>query len=465
MRAFSRLAFALGSCLAIAACSTGPGSNSFNSADGEQQGKSGAGGTAGNKSEGEGGSAGASEGEGGSAGSIDVTGGNGGGKECAASDYDAQRIPANMLIVVDRSGSMQDNGKWSGAINAISFAVDTSDDQLGMGILRFPEGKYNSFNDVTCMTQAMMGSPTPECKAIIADSGCQDINKTPNVPVGPLKDTRNQIKMFLNSTKPDGNTPTRWALRNAWEYMKGLKVNGDKFVLLLTDGEPTTTTDLFGTTMGVECGQLSDIANETWDASHAEEDPIRTFVIGAPGSESNLEILSGIAKNGGTGKPGCDVKLGNCHYQVGSLNFQDELKAVLTEIAGKVGSCVFAVPKDGGQEADPSAVNVYVSADGKDSVVYKDTSHQDGWDYTDGTNQFVELHGPQCDSIKQGLTSTVKISLGCTTIIKLSASIQAQVTGNPGVLVGDAKCLQNACAISMLMSRTTSISSARPRRP
>ena len=43
---------------------------------------------------------------------------------------------------------------------------------------------------------------------------------------------------------------------------------------------------------------------------------IRTFVIGAPGSESARTVLSKLAQNGGTAPPGCDPEQGNCHFDM-----------------------------------------------------------------------------------------------------------------------------------------------------
>lgn len=325
--------------------------------------------------------------------------------------YEAERIPAKLLLVVDRSGSMADNNKWSGATSAISLAIDSNNVQLDMGLLRFPEGKYDQSAETNCLLSALIGTPTPECMALLAEGGCKDINTTPNVPVGPLKDTRAPIESLMGTTFPDGNTPTRWALRNAHDYMKTLDVDSEKYVLLLTDGEPTTASDISGTPLGTECGQLSDITSETWDASHAST-PIRTFVIGAPGSEGNLAFLSELAFNGDTGKPGCVSQAGNCHYQLSAAGYQSELKAALSEIFAKATSCVFEMPSGQGS-LDPQMVNVHGASGGQDVLVFKDPSHKSGWDYTDQAHARIQLYGSQCDALKQGQLSAISISLGC----------------------------------------------------
>jgi hypothetical protein len=416
MRSLFPLIVVAGSILTAAACSTSSAPQSTFNGDG-----AGAAGAAGGNGQGEGGAgdAGAAgAGDAGAAGTgikVDPGGvGAGGGETCAAKDYGADRVPANILILLDRSGSMQDGGKWGSAVSALSSAVDSGDDKLSMGILRFPEGKFNDAALPLCLFNPMaMG-----CPELLNDNGCQDISTTPQVGVAPLSSTRAMIKQVLNSTSPNGGTPTRWALRNAWDYMKGLDVQGDRYVLLVTDGEPTTATPaMLGLpAMGGLCGTLGDIAAETLEASGGMP-AIKTFVIGAPGSDSSSaqEILSGIAFNGGTGKPGCSPQAGNCHYQIGAANFQEDLKNTLSEIAGKVASCVFAVPSGDAEKVDPNFVNVSIVTGGGEMGIFKDVMHKDGWDYTDSTQQNLEIFGPQCDAIKAELASTVKVALGCAT--------------------------------------------------
>jgi hypothetical protein len=95
-----------------------------------------------------------------------------------------------------------------------------------------------------------------------------------------------------------------------------------------------------------------------------------------------------------------------------------ELADTLTQIAGSVSNCTYAVPVPSGEEVDPEKVNVVVTTAEGETVVLKDTSQQDGWDYTDDSKTKIEIFGPQCEAINKGTSATVKIALGCQTKVK-----------------------------------------------
>lgn len=333
---------------------------------------------------------------------------------CASATYTGKKIPASLLILQDRSASMRDSSKWSSAVSALKSALAKADDELPVGLLYYPEGKFklNPF----CIT-----SPTATgCPAALADNGCKDIKTTPDVLVDLLKVTRAKITTSLDGTSPDGDTtPTRWALKNSWAYMQKLAAKSDRYVVLVTDGEPTTYTPatLGLPEMGLECKDQATIESETLAASTGTP-AVKTFVIGAPGSEKAAPHLSRIAVNGKTRRtPTCDPAKGECHYQIGTGSFEADLAKALEEITGKIATCIFEVPT--GTDVDPARVNVSVETGGKSTDAYRDSSHADGWDYTDDTKTRIEVFGPLCDDIKKNpSTVAVKILLGCKTRVK-----------------------------------------------
>lgn len=335
---------------------------------------------------------------------------------CGKATYDGKRVPASMLLLFDRSASMSDSSKWANGVSAMNAALSTADNQLGVGLLMFPASKWKL--PATCL----LNFNAPGCPATLADGGCKDILTSPNVPVDALGKTRSLIANALAGTGPDGdNTPTRWALKNAWASMQSYVTTGDRYVVLVTDGEPTThqpATSSGGISipeMNIECGKLSTIEAETSAASVASP-AVKTFAIGVPGSEPNASFLSSLAVNGKTAKPGCSVAKGDCHYQIGSGSFATDLQAALTEIAGKVASCIFQVPI--GPDVQPGFVNVTVDTGSGQTPLYQDPSHADGWDYTDGTQSRIEIYGPTCDALKAMTVTTVKVLGGCKTRVR-----------------------------------------------
>jgi hypothetical protein len=334
---------------------------------------------------------------------------------CASATFTGKKIPASLLVLLDRSGSMAKDGKWTAAVSALKGALSKSDNDLPVGLLFYPEGKFDSSKLAACTFNPAAAG----CAEAYADSGCKDIKTTPDVLVDVLTKTRTVINSKLDATDPNGDTtPTRWALKNSWAYMATLAAKADRYVVLVTDGEPTTyqakmTVGSFTIPeSALECKDKPTIEAEAAAAS-AGTPPVKTFVIGAPGSESAAPHLSKIAVNGKTRRtPTCDPSK-DCHYQIGSGSFGADLEKALAEITGKIATCIFEVPT--GTDVDPNRVNV--SVDMKDA--YRDESHADGWDYTDATKTRIEVFGPMCDQIKSNpSTVTVKILLGCKTRVK-----------------------------------------------
>src|SRR5437763_13921851 len=101
--------------------------------------------------------------------SLDIGAGRGVGGDasaCANVSYDGKKIPASMLIVLDRSASMNDGGKWTGAVAALKAALASADDELPVGMLYFPLGAFDSSKSVGCIF-----SPTaPGCPELLADN-------------------------------------------------------------------------------------------------------------------------------------------------------------------------------------------------------------------------------------------------------------------------------------------------------
>ena len=89
---------------------------------------------------------------------------------------------------------------------------------------------------------------------------------------------------------------------------------------------------------------------------------------------------------------------------------------MLGTIAGVIADCIFDVPE--GEDVDPNLVNVTIETANGPVEVYKDPSHQDGWDYTDASQSKIQLYGPACDMYKAEQGTTITIILGCETVIK-----------------------------------------------
>lgn len=350
-------------------------------------------------------------------------GGNSFGDAACGSTTTANQVPGSLLIVLDRSGSMSGGDgqpdKWGPTKNALKSMMAGADDNLSVGLSPFPKG---DFDDGALVAACGLGFSSPQCQALMADGGCQDVYTTPAVPVGPLSTTEAQIAGWLDANGPSGNTPTFRALEAAYAHLGSLTGEGERFVLLVTDGEPTTYQPATGSGMfgipesNIECKELSDIEAAALAAASGTPS-IKTFVIGSPGSEGAADFLSQVAVNGQTAELGCDPSTGQCHFQIGTANFEQDLAAALALITGTINDCVFQLPT--GDEIDPGQVNVKITtSDGSTIDVYKDTSHQDGWDYGNLAQTQIVLYGPACEAFKNGEDTKIDIVLGCQTVTK-----------------------------------------------
>src|SRR5690606_37461839 len=150
----------------------------------------------------------------------------------------------------------------------------------------------------------------------------------PNIPVWFGLDTVPLIIEAFDRIRPGGGTPTSIALDHAHDYFvngSGKDLEGDKYVILATDGGPNCNSnincDASGCTLNIEGRQsggitcepegpncctgsagtlacLDDDASEN-AVSRLASAGIDTFVVGIPGSEAYAGVLDSLAVEGG----------------------------------------------------------------------------------------------------------------------------------------------------------------------
>jgi hypothetical protein len=164
------------------------------------------------------------------------------------------------------------------------------------------------------------------------------------------------------------------------------------------------------------------------DVPNARLFDIRTFVIGAPGSEQARRLLSRVAFEGETSSSeACDHvsdadDVGDCHFDVTrSADFESELAAALDRISRvEQLACTLEVPKnpDGG-EVDLARVNVtFIPKDEAPERIVNDLSHDcadgaDGWQYSADHSQIL-LCGAACSKVQER-PGELQVVLGCPT--------------------------------------------------
>jgi hypothetical protein len=329
-------------------------------------------------------------GEGGLLGGI---GPQGTGSACVTSTAQAQLANADLVVMLDRSGSMGDPSegfdptlKWIPVTTALgAFFTDPNSAGLAASLQFFPQG-----TDLASVCAYQYGTPL--------------VALTPLTNATPLVST-------ITATKPAGGTPTLPALQGAVSYAQQVAAMHpqDKTVIVLaTDGDPG-----FGINGAFAEGctnndipHVAAVANAAFTGSPS----IPTYVIGVG---PDLQNLDAIASAGGTGKS-MIVPVSNPTQTNGAF------EAALNSIRSASLSCQFPIPKPpNGETINPNAVNV-VLVDGKGQqtvLAYSaDCSNANGWHYDNAANPTsVALCASACASARGDAGGKVTLAFGCYT--------------------------------------------------
>jgi hypothetical protein len=298
---------------------------------------------------------------------------------CGLTAYGLDKVPADLLIVLDRSGSMNEklmdalgnpnpNSKWTDMTAAITQVVMQTSMSIRWGLKFFPD---------------------------VGGAQC-GVNAGAVVPIGDNSSPAIATAIADPLAIPaDGRTPTRLGMISAGAYLKALADPNPKYILLATDGSPncdpaqavTATSDAPGAVQAVK-----DVAALG----------IPTFVVGIATTASDADMtLNDMAVAGGEPRAAAPK-----YYPVSS---KDDLVAALGKIGGQISSCSFGLVA-----APPDVNNVVVEADG--NRVPKDPTHMNGWDYGTGMRS-IQLYGTYCDQAKAGTVKNVRAIFGCPGIV------------------------------------------------
>lgn len=276
--------------------------------------------------------------------------------------------PPDLLVVLDRSGSMQSpptqfppifTPKWTIMKNGLTSVVTSKDQQIKFGLLEFP-------SDDNCGADATAEVPI----ALGAHTG---------------------FGSYFGSRSPNGNTPAHLALGAALQHFNSIPVNSaGRYVLFATDGLPNCL------------GGDPDVASnaETVNAVTALFNAgIPTYVIGFGTFGIDTSVLNDAAVAGGKAKPGSTK-----FYEA---NNAADLDMALNAIAGGVivPTCTYALAS-----APPVPDDVTVTINGV--AVPRSPSHTDGWDYYPDA-MTITFFGSYCSDIQMGATTDVSFVYGC----------------------------------------------------
>ncbi len=276
---------------------------------------------------------------------------------CGSMEFALTRIPPNVMLVLDRSGSMGDSigggsatAKWTDLKNAVSSLVSGYDSEMRLGAAIFSSDGNCRADNIDVPLAAMAG------QAVLGKLAAQG---------------------------PAGNTPTAFALDTV--IAKGLVNDKTRanYVVLATDGMPN-------------CGDI-DVGKRITQLYNATPS-VKTFVIGIGGdTASNPTLLNQWADAGHTARSGATH-----YYQTSS---PQELKAAFDAIVGGIVSCDFKM-----MQAAPDPNLVRVTENGV--VLAPSSTMGNGYTFDPATST-VTLHGTACDLLKANASTKVSVLYGC----------------------------------------------------
>jgi len=334
--------------------------------------------------------------------------------QCGVTSVEASFSAANVLLVIDKSSSMDDQPegfelkKWDALKASLEAALQHASDEMSFGLLLYPFGADAKI-PLDCF------------------DGCCEVPEGPaavQVGITSGESGATEVMQALAKTSPGGGTPTADALAAALAYFTtgaGRSLKGDRYVLLATDGGPNCgsvdstcgvdrcTPNLDGLCPSGNCcdGEgaycLDDLAVvKQLEALAAASIP--TFVVGIPGTEKYARYLESFAVAGGVTNPNAPPS----YYAVSADGGVEQLTRTFVDITTHlVRSCEVDL---GEAPQQKSLVNVAVDCQ---VVPFADGA---GWDLDPENPTKLLLAGEACEELQNHGARRVDVVYGCPTI-------------------------------------------------
>ena len=302
------------------------------------------------------------------------------GSDCADKRVYAARVTPTVILIVDQSGSMNDD--FSGAGSRWNVLRDF--------LLQEPDGLIADLQKQVRFGLALYSARSA------ADGGSQPEGECPLVTtVAPALDNFKAIADVYRANEPIDDTPTGDSIDKVVEDLHlatdpDTKRNPTVFVLA-TDGEPDRCEELDPQTDAAKMEAIDAV-------TRAFKLGIRTFVISV-GNEVGADHQQAIA-NAGLGKKPGDA---NAEYWVAGDD--KSLRMALTEIVGAQLGCEVTLngKVDGGDPCDGT-----VKLNGK----ALECNGADGWKLTDPMH--IKLLGSACTLLKSTDEVDLEVSFPCS---------------------------------------------------
>jgi len=305
---------------------------------------------------------------------------------CTAGSVTMTRARPTVMFVLDRSRSMtiaisagSSQTRWQALGSALGAVLPQVTNAVNLGALLFPS----------------------------ATSGAQSCSVASKADLSPAVGNVAALTTLMNSTVPDGFTPTASAIDIAASAVLNVRAaTTARALVLATDGAPDCNSALDFRTCrcangvtGRQCGnaeQCLDDARTVNVISSYEARGLPTYVIGiqSEGDTTFSEVLNAMADAGGRPKAG-----GGLRYYAASS--EGDLNAALTAVRDLVGVCTYlttSVP-------DPKG-HIVLTVDGSALT-------PDQWTWSNLNNGEVTLLGDACLTVAAEKAPVVVADVQC----------------------------------------------------
>jgi len=306
---------------------------------------------------------------------------------CVAGRFALARREAQIVFVVDRSGSMSQpiNGggpsRWDAMRAVFGETLRPFEGAIRMGALLYPR--------------------RPDSAALASAQACDQLPGA-GVDVAPRQRNADAVLAAINAVGPSGATPTAAAIGRATRYtLASGSRELARYLVVATDGapncnptlDPATCVCSYGTvscaSAGVGARYCLDDDGAVAAISSARAQGVTTYVVGIDGdlAPEYVAVLDRMAVAGGRPLDGA-----RRYY---SIQNAAALTAAFEGIQRTIVRCAYVTPS---RPDDPGRITVRAGG----AEVPRDPARRDGWDWTDPGYGELTLFGPACERAVAG---------------------------------------------------------------
>jgi hypothetical protein len=297
---------------------------------------------------------------------------------CETFSTGLESIATRVVILEDRSLSMNNNNKWQLAKDAIQAMVTKFDNEIAFGLDLFSiNGGALALNPVAGMCRVG--------QSVLLDVDLSNADK---------------ILQILNNRTPGNATPLLLAMQNftnreyAPTFMDGL---AQSYLVIISDGMDTCGANgVFNEAAGASAQQLATVAENL-----RKNQGVKTIVIGF-GEGADPEQLDAIAAVGGT----------RFKEHFNAADGEELAKALQTIAQTVVVSCEFNLGDIDRSELNLDLVNV--SFDGALIPRDDDCAKGTGWKWMDKQKTAIQFCEKACKKLESESVDEVKLQIACS---------------------------------------------------